>query len=238
MPVVEGGLIIPFTVEEEATEPFADRLIERMTPWNVLPAFDGMTAMEIYCRAIAAPFQTILDVAEEKGSQGEAGWVPAWGKLLDPATCPYEYLPYLAMFVGVEIPKIVTETEAREILKAESGLARGTRASLEALLRKALGAVPFIILEREPTAYSLVVVIPVGHVTTAVYEEINLTIPAGIIYQIVEVENSWYAGTKKWSEVNPSKSWELIKEGEYHHEDVPQTWEPWQAHEHASGVFA
>jgi len=195
--------------------PVASRAIERLQPYNVGPTYDGETALEIFIQAIVYPWEKWLTIAEETSTQGEPGWEPGWSKLLDPATCPYEFLPYLAMYVGVELPKTVNEAEARAIVKAESGLARGTRKSLEALLKKALGAVPFIILEREPTAYSLVVVIPVGHVTTAVYEEINLTIPAGIIYTIVEVENSWYAGMKKWSEVEVAKKWENIKEGEY-----------------------
>ena len=187
---------------------FATRLIAKLEPW--------MTAdLERYLKAAAKPYEQVEEIAEEVGTYGTPGWVPGYGKLLNPTECPYKYLPWLGQFVGVEVPTIMTEGEARETVKAESGLERGTRGSLEALLKKALGTKPFLILEREPTPYHLVVVIPVGSIPEAAYREINLTIPAGIWYEIIERAGTWYAGTKKWSAITAGKTWAEMTEGNY-----------------------
>jgi hypothetical protein len=194
-------------------EPFASRLIEKTAPWS-------NADWERYMRAISAPYEPVASFTEEVGEQGQPGWVPGYGKLLNPELCPAAFLPFLGQFVGVSVPKVTTAEEARVIVKAESGLARGTLGSLEALLTKALGAVPFTILERTnpvsavEEAYALTIVVPTGHLTNAVYEEANLTIPAGIVWGVIEREGTWFSGGKKWEELPAGKSWATIKESE------------------------
>ena len=204
------------------TEPnFTERLLEKMAPWNKGPITNGKTDFERYVAALAAPYEEVEEIAMEEGVAGEPGYVPAYGKLLDPTLCPAKFLPWLGMFVGVEIPAGATEAEARAIVKAESGLARGTKASLEALLRKALGVAPFTILERTKTvegddAYWVTIIVPTGHISQPVYEQINLTIPGGILYQVIERSGTWFTVTpgRKWSEVKAGLTWAEAKEGE------------------------
>lgn len=115
----------------EAKTIFGARLEARLEPWMT----EDLARL---CDGFGQMFQKVLEVAEEEGSDGEAGYVPAWGKLLDPTRCPYKDLGYLGNYVGVEIPKIATEIEARQLIKEEAGLARGTLASLEAAIRRVL----------------------------------------------------------------------------------------------------
>jgi len=182
----------------------------------------GETDLERYVKAIAAMFEPVSSLAEESGSDGEAGWVPPYGTLFDPATCPKDAMEYLANYLGTALPAGGTEAEWRAVLLAKSGEARGTLGSLEALLRKALGSVPFYILERTTpsltagSAWELAILIPAGHVGEAVYKEINLTIPAGIMYAVIERLDTWYAvkAGKKWSEVKAGLKWSESVEGE------------------------
>ena len=178
------------------------------------------TDLERYMNSISAMFEPVSSIAEETGSDGEAGYVPPYGTLFSPATCPKDGMRYLAQYVGVELPTGGSEAEWRAVLKAESGLQRGTRASLKALLEKALGAVPFLILERTQSvegdnAYWITVVIPTGHLTEAVYPEINATVPGGIMYTSVERSGTWFSGTLKWSGIAAGKKWSQMLEGTF-----------------------
>lgn len=215
-------LKLPFELGAGSGNPtFAERLIAKLEPWNTGPVVNGKTDLERWCNAVGAMFQPALDLAEEEGSDGEAGYVPPYGRLFDPATCPKAGLPYLGMYVGVALPVGGSEGEWRALVKAESGLARGTRASLEALLKIALGVVPFTVLERTnhvsglEEAYELTVIIPTGHLASTVYQEINQTIPAGINYGVIERSGTWFSGTKKWAGIAASKQWKEMSEGNF-----------------------
>lgn len=147
-PVASEELELPFLLgeDEEASEEsgpvttlsFADRLIARMQPWNTGPVLDGATDLERYLRAIAVMFEPLLAIAEETGSDGEDGYIPGYGKLFDPDECPVAWLPYLGRFVGVTIPTGAGETEARALIKAESGFARGTVGAVRSAIRRSL----------------------------------------------------------------------------------------------------
>lgn len=144
---------------------FAEGLIARMEPWNTGPVVDGSTDLERYLRALAAPFEPILELAEEEGSDGEDGYVPAWGKLLDVELCPAKALGWLATLVGVTLPVGASETEARALIKAHAGFSRGTRASIESAIERNLApGTTFQVVERrnladEESAYHFVVTI-------------------------------------------------------------------------------
>ena len=169
---------------------FASRLEARLEPW--------MSAdLKRYVNAVAAMFEPVETLAIESGEDGQPGYVPPYGNVFNPNTVTLAGMRYLAQYVGVVIPQGATEAEARAVLLAESGQNRGTRSSLEALLVKALGEVPFYILERTKSvegdnAYWVTIIIPTGHVTEAIYPEINSTIPAGIWYTILERSGTWF----------------------------------------------
>lgn len=190
------------------------RYVQKLAPWIT-------EDLERYADSIGLMFQQVLELAEEEGSQGEPGWVPAWGKLVNPTLCPGKYLFFPAQMAGVELPKVVSEAEARELILGEAALQRGTTASIEAAIKRVLGAgVKFTVEERtnlkgEPDAYFFTVIVPPGKGSKALNEAIENVKPGGVLFGVVEIEGSWLAGTLKWNEVGAGVQWATVVEGEY-----------------------
>jgi hypothetical protein len=120
---------------------FGARLAGKLAPWLT----DDLSR---YADAIAVMFDPVLELVEEEGTDGEPGYVPTWGKLLDPSARPYPNdeakeitrLAFLGQFVGATIPIGASESEARALVKAESGLERGTRASIESAIERSVSS--------------------------------------------------------------------------------------------------
>lgn len=191
---------------------FAEQFIERMRPWNTGPRVAGKTDLERYLNSIAAMFQPVAELATEEGSDGEPGYVPPYGRIFNPATCPKDALPYLAQYVGVVLPTGGTEAEWRALIEAEAGLERGTRSSVEAAIKRVLGTEPFALQERTEAngtegAYHFNVIVGTGKATQSLYTAINSVKPAGIWYTIIEGSGLWLQATRKWSEVAAGKKW-------------------------------
>jgi hypothetical protein len=216
MPKIGAGLRIPFTIGTgaAASSIFGARLIAHLLPWMT-------DDLERYCEAIGVMFDPIVELVEEEGSDGETGYVPAWGRLLNPELCPEDALSYLAQFVGVTIPAGTSEAEARSLVKGEAGLERGTLASIEAACERTLGpGVSFVIEERtnangEEDPYHFLVLVPPGKATAAFTEAINTVKPAGVFFTIVEVEGAWLDGTLAWEAIGATVTWEQLKEGNF-----------------------
>jgi len=213
MPTVSEDLTIPFTIGGRSI--IAERLIEKLEPW--------MTPdLEILCEAIGSMTEPLMEVLEEEGYPDEPGWVPAYGRIFDPETCPPAFLSYLAMFVGAQIPIGTPEEEARQLVKAESGLERGTRASVESAITRALkvGA-PFDLIERtnpagEPDPYWFLVVVnsadlvPEGN-PAKLEANVNGTKPAGLAWEVVQVDEAiWDEATLTWNEVGAGVLWSTV----------------------------
>lgn len=109
------------------------RLYSKLLPWADEPG-----DLARLCDSIGYMAEPLAEILAEQGEQGEPGWVPPYGKVMNPAECPAAFLPWLAMFVGVQIPVGVSEAEARALIKAESGLARGTEASVKAAIERSI----------------------------------------------------------------------------------------------------
>jgi P2-related tail formation protein len=205
-------------------EPFASQLISRMQPWNVGPKTGSppLTDLERYCKALGAMFEPALALYEETGIDGEAGYVPPWGRVFNPATCPRAALAYLAQFVGVSVPTGATEAEARALVLAHAGFNRGTKGSLETVIKRVIGAgEPFTVLERTGPAgepgqpYYFLVYVGPGKATQALYNAIDEVRPAGVWFTITEGKNQWLEGVKAhWTAVTPAK-WTEMLEGSY-----------------------
>jgi hypothetical protein len=199
----------------------AERLIKRMGTWNTGEKVGGKTDLERYLEAAAKPMEAVREVAEETGEPGHAGYVPGYGVIFNPTTCPAKWLPFLGQFVGVEVPKMATEAEARTLLKEEPGLERGTLKALEGAIRKVIGNTePFTIQERtalngSEAAYHFNVIVKPGKASTELKEAIERVKPGGLQFSLIEVANAWIEGTKQWGEVAAGKKWSTIKEGEY-----------------------
>jgi hypothetical protein len=113
------------------TTTIGQRLAERWKPWLT----DDLARV---AEAIGTMCEPLAEIIEEEGYPDEEGWVPGYGKIFNPETCPEAFLGYLGMFVGVPIPAGTPEAEARALIKAESGLARGTEASVKAAIERGI----------------------------------------------------------------------------------------------------
>jgi hypothetical protein len=163
------------------------RLVAQLEPW--------MTPdLALYCDALGIMFQSVAELVEEVGTDGEPEFMPPYGKLFDPDLCPYDKLGYLAQYVGVTIPITASEPEARALIKEEQGFTRGTLASIEVAVRKSLtGAKAFQIVERRNAAnkadayWFLILVYEAGELPSqAVLEtNVNAVKPGGVFYTII-----------------------------------------------------
>jgi len=202
------------------TVSFATRAKTNMAPWDTGPVVAGKTDLDRYLNALGVMFQAVLELAEEEGSDGEAGYVAAWGKLMSPALCPFKYLGYLGMYVGVSIPAGATEAEARAIVEEHAGFSRGTREALNQAIERVIGTKVFTIRERtgplgEANAYYFILIVGTGKATQALYNAINEVIPAGIWYTITEATDAWLSGTKAWDEISAGRKWTELTEGTF-----------------------
>lgn len=196
----------------EPTTRFGKRWITKLEPWRT----DDLGR---FVDAVGQMFEAVLELTEEEGEIGKPGWVPSWGKLFNPELCPAPYLGYLAQYVGVELPKEATEAEKRALIKAESGLERGTLKAVEAAVERVAGK-PFSVVERTAAsgaedAYHFLVFVGTGKATPELTAAINSVKPGGVFYTVTEVKNAWInvAAGKKWSEATAAEKWSEAKEG-------------------------
>jgi hypothetical protein len=195
------------------TSLFGKRLADHLAPWMT----DDLGR---YSQAIGGMFDPVAELAEEEGTDGQAGYIPSWGKLLNPELCPASILPYLGQYVGVTIPPGASEAEARAAIKREAGLERGSLASIEAAIRTVLGAAPFTVQERtaadgSPSAYHFNVLVGIGKSSAALRAVIEAVKPGGVMFTILEVAGAWIQGADTWAAVAGTVTWASVKEGEY-----------------------
>jgi hypothetical protein len=197
---------------------FGPRLIARMEPWNVGPVGpSGKTDLEILCESIGALFDPLLSIAEESGSDGEAAYIPAYGRLFEVKTATLAELRYLSNYIGVSIPAGATEAEARVLCEAESGLERGTLKAVEAAIKRIIGSAPFTIQERTSlaggvAAYHFNVLVGAGKSSAALITAIEEVKPGGVMFSVLEIKNSWLQAVKIWSATGAT-AWSAAKEG-------------------------
>jgi Phage tail protein (Tail_P2_I) len=117
--------------EALASSPFGLRLFDLLEPWQTAD-------LAAYCQAIGVMFDPVDGLVSDHGNDGDPGYVPGWGQLFDVDTCPFEDLPYLAQYVGVQIPKGSAEAQARALVRAESGMNRGTLASVQSAIERSI----------------------------------------------------------------------------------------------------
>lgn len=173
------------------------------------------------CDAIGTMAEPLASIIEDQGFDGQAGFVPSYGNVMNPEECSAEFLPWLGMFVGVPIPEGMPEAEARELIKLELGIHRGTQASIEQAIIRTLGDVPFLLLSRtneagESNPYSFVIILAKGHGEPIPVEEaIRATKPAGLKFAVIERAGTFFSGTKKWESIAAGKLWSEMTEGTF-----------------------
>jgi hypothetical protein len=95
----------------------ADDLVAAFAPWLT-------EDHEVYLRALGGMFAEVEAILYE-----DEETVP-WEILLDPDRCPATALPYLAQYVGEQLPTGIEERAAREWIKDAPNQRRGTPESI------------------------------------------------------------------------------------------------------------
>ena len=148
--------------------------------------------LETLCDAVGAMFEQAAQLAGP-GPAGE----PGWSILLDVARCPGYALPWLGQFVGVNVDSTLDEAGQRQQIRAETGMARGTPASLVAAAQRYLtGTRAVILIERDAAvcstvpAYGLKVLTRTSETTDTgvVLAALIAAKPAGIILEYDTVD--------------------------------------------------
>jgi hypothetical protein len=113
---------------------FGAILIDALTPWMTEHLAWVVDAIGTMADPLAA-------IVYDQGTDGEPGYVPGYGTIFDPATCPTDDLPYLGQFVGVPVPVGAPDATARALVRAESGQNRGTLASISSAVERSISTV-------------------------------------------------------------------------------------------------
>jgi hypothetical protein len=135
-----------------ASQPYGARLRERTQP--LAPHDDQYGyAHWVLCESIGRIFLELQQVFDPEDP------IPPVAPILDVGLCPDWALPWLAQFVGVQLPEGTDPTTARALITSVAGWSRGTRAAMEAAAGLYLtGNKTVYFRERDTSAYQLEVV--------------------------------------------------------------------------------
>lgn len=132
----------------------AQRLYDALAPLAADDARHGY-ALAHYCAALAKLFDQVADVSRDDEDTG----APGWTVIFDPDEAPVEWLPWMAQFIGVNLPDWLPEADKRARIKAADGFRRGTVGAMVAAARAFLtGTRTVFLFERHGgSAYRLAV---------------------------------------------------------------------------------
>lgn len=98
---------------------FTDGVLESFAAWL-------NTDSENYLSALASMYETVFSIVEDVGDPDDpTTYSPAWSTILDPTTCPTEFLPYLSQFVGAGVQPGTPDAVARAQITGGAALNRG-----------------------------------------------------------------------------------------------------------------
>jgi hypothetical protein len=170
--------------------PIGARLRERTQPLAPDDAAYGY-AHAYLCEAIGRMLAQLADVFDPDGD------VPPLAPILDPVLCPTWALPWLAQFLGVQLPSGVSDAQARGMIQDVAGFKRGTVAAMRAVVLPLLtGTKTLWLRERNlGDAYALDVVTLTGETPSqaAVLSALLSQKPGGIVLTYRAVASWDYA---------------------------------------------
>lgn len=122
MPFPEGGPFPPAGAIPGIYTPttvFGRVAADRLQPWLT----DDLAR---YCDVFGAMFDETWTLVMDQSVDGQSDYVPGYGVLFDVDLCPARWLPVLGQIVGVPVPAGISEADARQLIKDESAIHRGT----------------------------------------------------------------------------------------------------------------
>jgi hypothetical protein len=154
-------------------------------------------SLALFLNAVGTMFDPLMATIQDQGIDGiDADYVPGYGSLFDIDRCPPASLPYLGQFVGVRVPTGMSATDARQLIKAEAGINRGTPASIMSAVQRFLTGSKTVVLQERlngqtgaADAYQLTIGMLSGEVGSLdqIKAAVNAVKPAGIVvtYQVI-----------------------------------------------------
>jgi hypothetical protein len=109
-----------------------ERLHDALSPLATEDEANGY-ALAHFLSALAAMFDEIADLSRDQ-DDGAPGWSPVF----DPDAAPADFLPFLAQFVGVQLPPNLDEAGQRLRIKETDGFKRGTPTAIMGAARQHL----------------------------------------------------------------------------------------------------
>ncbi len=169
----------------------------------LLAGDEGEQIVEVASAAsVADPAITIQEITPlvdfKIGTNVELAYFPGWSTLLDPNNCPDQFLPFLAQFNGTSIAEGLDPDTARAKILGESGLSRGTLASIVSAVKRNLTFTHSVTIkertERDGTPdpyWFLVIVRPEELARPAqLTADVNAVKPGGVQWTLV-LTDSW-----------------------------------------------
>ena len=184
-------------------------LIAAMGPWITLYFAWYLDALGLMVDQL---YELVTDVGVDDGTMPTAGTLdgdgnvlvggyrPGYGALLDPTVCPTASLPFLAQFVGVQIPAGADDTTARQLIVEQPGLRRGTPAAILAAAKanltgdQSVTLVERVAVDGSPRGYwfQLVIAKPSEMPDEqALIDAVNAVKPGGVMWTLVTPASLW-----------------------------------------------
>ena len=198
-----------------APGPFTNGVLTSASPWTTASPSSDLTN---YISALGSMFDTVASLLQESGDPSSpATYTPSWSTLLNVQTCPTQFLPYLAQFVGASVPPGTDDATARNTIQMLPAQHRGTPAAIVAAAQSQLAAPQTVTLfERQNSiggvdAYRAVLIVFQNQLLTtlqAVRTAVELVKPAGIQFTYIATSgflwsqaiNSWQQDTMSWQQ--------------------------------------
>jgi hypothetical protein len=175
-----------------------------------------------YLDALGIMFDETASLVIDQGSDGDVAYQTGYGSVFtvsprfsgDTDYCPVAQLPYLAQYVGVEIPPNANEATARSLIESEQGLHRGTPTAIEAAAMRWLTGTQYVLnVERTRpdgthSGYWFVLVVKSAEIVSAseLVAAVNAVKPGGVMWQLVTTTGqAWVSDSREW--VNNGTPW-------------------------------
>lgn len=179
----------------------AERLYASLGPLRDQDSDYGWPLLHL-CEAVTAPLAVVDlyaadwddDFYEDGFSATYAPVQPGWSRLLHVDRAPAGALPYLAQYIGVELPPTIPEAPARALIRDAGGWRRGTVYAIKATAQAWLTDTRAVaVTERYlGSAYKIRVRVKSGELVDLdrLTEAVAAAIPAGILLTI-DVVDTW-----------------------------------------------
>ncbi len=191
-------------------------LVDALQPWMT-------TELSWYAIGLGTMFDAVANLVYDQGVDGQPGFVPGYGALLDP-TNPLCDPAFLGQFVGVAVPAGSDRATALSLVTAEAGQKRGTLASVVAAAQRNLTGTQYVSIQERlgpdgstAMAYWFNMFVLASQVMnlTQLTNDVNAVLPGGVFCTITASNYpTWSVASLQWQNVGAGVSWNNVQVGQ------------------------